>query len=141
MMGKVIAAEALRLQGTPFRLHGRSEVHGLDCIGLAAQCLAKAGIRCDVPTGYSIRGGSVGQISAAFRMTGFKALAANNEPLADGDIVVAAPDLVQLHLLIRASVTPAESGFIHAHAGLGRVVFAPDPCPWPIETIFRYQEV
>ena len=141
MIGGIIAAEALRLKDTPFRLHGRSEVHGLDCIGLVAQCLAKAGIRGDVPTGYSIRGGSVTQISSAFRTAGFKALAANNEPLADGDIMVAAPDLVQLHLLIRASVTPKENGFIHAHAGLGRVVFTPDPCPWPIKTIFRYQEV
>lgn len=34
---------------------------------------------------------------------------------------------VQPHLLI---VVPG--GFVHAHAGLGRVTFLPDPLLWPI---------
>ena len=52
---ETIAEMAMQLCGSDFRLHGRSADHGLDCIGLAAQCLAAADIPCEVPTGYSVR--------------------------------------------------------------------------------------
>lgn len=39
-----IVMAARGLIGVPFRLHGRSGAHGLDCIGLAALALLGAGL-------------------------------------------------------------------------------------------------
>jgi hypothetical protein len=39
----------------------------------------------------------------------------------------------QVHLL----VVGTRGDLIHAHAGLGRVVATPPPCPWPIERHWR----
>ncbi len=130
----IIAEMALQLCGTDFRLHGRSADHGLDCIGLAAQCLGAADMACDVPNGYSIRGGSAEQISEVMKLAGFDAVSPN-EALREGDIALARPSPIQWHLMIKT-----EGGFVHAHAGLGQVVFTPGPTQWPIEQIFRILE-
>ena len=45
----------------------------------------------------------------------------------DGDVVLAAVHPLQPHLLIAAP-----GGFVHAHAGLGRVTLMHAPLPWPI---------
>ncbi|GAA0488428.1 hypothetical protein GCM10009096_34200 [Parasphingorhabdus litoris] len=130
----MIAEMALQLCGSDFRLHGRSADHGLDCIGLAAQCLAAAGIQCDIPTGYSIRSGSVEQIEEAMSLAGFTALSPGN-PEQEGDIILVRPSPIQWHLMVKT-----EDGFVHAHAGLGQVVFTPGATQWPIEKIFRLTE-
>ena len=111
-----MADKAIALCGAPFCLHGRDEDSGLDCIGLAEQCLIAARFDCDVPNGYSIRGGS-------------------DSGLCEGDIILARPSPVQWHFLIRAG-----DGFVHAHAGLGKVVYSPGAAPWPIAAIFRLAE-
>ncbi|MEH6758324.1 MAG: peptidoglycan endopeptidase [Parasphingorhabdus sp.] len=120
--------------GTDFRLHGRDAEYGLDCIGLVAQCLGAADVACAVPTGYSIRGGSVEQIAEVMTLAGFAALP-HDEPLCDGDIVLVRPSPIQWHLMVKT-----EGGFVHAHAGFGHVVFTPGGAPWPIENIFRILE-
>ncbi len=130
----IIAAMALQLCGTDFRLHGRSADHGLDCVGLTAECLDAADITCDVPTGYSIRGGSAEQIEELMLLAGFAALPPNTS-LQEGDIVLVRPGPLQWHLMVKA-----EGGFVHAHAGLRQVVFAPGAVQWPIEIIFRIVE-
>lgn len=130
----MIAEMALQLCGSDFRLHGRSADHGLDCIGLAAQCLGAADISCDVPTGYSIRGGSAAQIEEVMLLAGFAALSAD-AALREGDIALARPSPVQWHLMVKT-----DGGFVHAHAGLGQVVFTPGPPQWPIAKIFRILE-
>lgn len=136
MPAEIIAERALQLCGSNFRLHGRSADHGLDCIGLVAQCLAAADVSCEVPTGYSIRGGSAEQIVAVMERAGFIVLSRDvghdKIPLCEGDIVLARPSPVQWHLMVRVS-----DGFVHAHAGLGRVVFTPGPAPWPVIKLFR----
>lgn len=129
-----IAEMALQLCGTDFHLHGRRADHGLDCIGLAAQCLGAADVICDVPTGYSIRGGSVAQISAVMTQAGFTAVPPS-ESLREGDIVLTRPGALQWHLMVKT-----DGGFVHAHAGLGQVVFTPGEAPWPIKQIFRILE-
>lgn len=131
---ETIAEMAMQLCGSDFRLHGRSADHGLDCIGLAAQCLSAADVSCEVPTGYSVRGGSIEQIAAVMEQAGFACLP-DDTPLCEGDIVLARPSPVQWHLMVRA-----EGGFVHAHAGLGQVVFTPGPAQWPITKIFRITE-
>ncbi|WP_422344857.1 peptidoglycan endopeptidase [Parasphingorhabdus sp.] len=130
----MIAEMALQLCGTDFRLHGRSAEHGLDCIGLTAQCLSAAELACDVPTGYSIRGGSLEQITGVMTLAGFTALAPA-EPMHEGDVILVRPSPVQWHLMIKT-----DGGFVHAHAGLGRVVHMPGDAQWPIEAIFRMLE-
>lgn len=130
----MIAEMALQLCGSDFRLHGRSADHGLDCVGLAVQCLGAADINCAVPTGYSIRGGSLEQISAVMRLAGFTGLP-SDEPPQEGDIVLVRPSPVQWHLMVKT-----QGGFVHAHAGLGQVVFTPGDPQWPPEAIFRILE-
>ncbi|MEP2103206.1 MAG: peptidoglycan endopeptidase [Parasphingorhabdus sp.] len=130
----MIAEMALQLCGADFRLHGRSPDHGLDCIGLAAQCLDAADMTCDIPTGYSIRGGSAEQIEDVMTLAGFAALAPDEAPK-EGDIVLVKPSPIQWHLMVKT-----EGGFVHAHAGLGQVVFTPGSAQWPIEKIFRIGE-
>lgn len=130
----MIAEMALQLCGTDFRLHGRDAEYGLDCIGLAAQCLGAADVACAVPTGYSIRAGSAEQITEVMTRAGFAALP-RDEPLCEGDIILVRPSPIQWHLMIKAG-----GGFVHAHAGLGQVVFTLGAAPWPIENIFRIAE-
>ena len=48
-----ISAQALALVGAPFRLHGRSEETGLDCVGLVALAVARSGVRVGALPGYS----------------------------------------------------------------------------------------
>jgi len=129
-----MADKAMALCGARFCLHGRDEETGLDCIGLAGQCLIAARFECDVPNGYSIRGGSERSIAEFMAETGFERFSPD-APLCEGDIVLVRPSPVQWHFLIRA-----DNGFVHAHAGLGRVVYCPGAAPWPIVSIFRLAE-
>ena len=129
-----VAKKALSLCGAEFRLHGRDVEQGLDCVGLAEQCLHAADAVDGVPNGYSIRGGSEEAINAFMASTGFERFAPATA-LCEGDLVLVRPSPVQLHFMIRA-----QNGFVHAHAGLGKVVFCPGDPPWPIVAIFRLRE-
>lgn len=112
---------ALAFVGVPFRLHGRDPVHGLDCVGLVAAAMAAQGLNPVAPNGYRLRIGDIGPwLSAA-------AASQLREVDQGGDIALALVAPLQPHLLIMA-----DGGFVHAHAGLGRVTFAPGPVPWPI---------
>jgi len=128
----VIAEAAMKLCGADFHLHGRDAEHGLDCIGVAAQCLDAAGIDCDVPSGYSIRSGTIDHFSQTMKLAGFEDISPK-QALVEGDIILARVSPVQLHMLIRAS-----DGFVHAHAGLGKVAYSPGEAPWPIVRVFRF---
>jgi hypothetical protein len=129
-----MAEKAMSLCGAAFRLHGRDEQCGLDCIGLADQCLAAAGVDCQMPNGYSIRGGSGEAINEFMADTGFNRFPPETK-MSEGDFVLVRTSPVQWHFLIRA-----QNGFVHAHAGLGKVVFCPGDAPWPIVSIFRLKE-
>ena len=131
---EAMADKAMSLCGARFCLHGRDAGTGLDCIGLAEQCLIAADCPGDVPNGYSIRGGSEQAIAKFMTETGFERFAPES-PLCEGDIVLVRPSPVQWHFLVRAG-----DGFVHAHAGLGKVVHCPGAAPWPIVSIFRLVE-
>ena len=116
-LGDRIAAEALALLGTKFRLHGRDEQTGLDCIGLVKLALerARGGYAAAAPLGYALRNSEIAQhLSVADR--------AGLEPatgaVGSGDILLTAPGPAQHHLLIAAG----GNQFVHAHAGLRKVV-------------------
>jgi hypothetical protein len=122
-MADRIVAAARDLVGTRFRLHGRSAERGLDCVGLAAVALARAGHVGEPPHEYGLRSGDVAR---AERWLAQAALCRVEKGRA-GDLLLARPGPLQLHVMI---VTP--KGHVHAHAGLGRVVEMPGGSPWPV---------
>jgi hypothetical protein len=118
------AERARALVGTRFRPQGRDS-NGLDCIGVV---LATFGIPTDdVPRDYQLRGGRkqelIDRLDKAFRKV--------RKPKA-GDVMLMqlAPD--QLHFAVRTA-----AGFVHAHAGLRRVVETPGEPEWPVIGTYR----
>lgn len=127
-VGERIAAEALILVGTPFRLRGRDPQTGLDCVGLAMTAFGRAGLRVIEPPSYRLRGTSRERAEAFLRLAGL--MPAETERA--GDLILTQSGPMQLHLMIRAN-----AGFVHAHAGLGRVVLMPGPIPTPALSLWR----
>jgi len=117
-----IAAAAVAAVGTRFRLHGRG-TDGLDCVGLVALALRAGGYSGAVPSGYSLRGGDWGLLDRVLERV------AEAEP---GDVLVMAVGPGQIHLGIRTA-----GGFVHADAGLRRVVERPGMPPWPLIGVWR----
>lgn len=114
-----IVAAARAMVGVPFRLHGRSAT-GVDCVGLAVLALGQDGAG---PVAYGLRSGEVG---LAERWLGAAGLVRVDKGL-PGDLALVRPGPLQLHLMI---LVPG--GFVHAHAGLRRVVEMPGASPWPV---------
>lgn len=119
------AAEAERLAGTPFRLHGRDPATGLDCLGLACCALDRAGLRCVSPAGYSLRSIAIERQLACVALSGF---AAAEGAIERGDMVLVRPGPAQHHLLVAL----AHDRFVHAHAGLRRVSLQTGLSGWPV---------
>ena len=117
-----VAEAALRAVGTRFRLHGRG-AEGLDCVGLVALALRAGGYSGAVPSGYSLRGGDWGLLDRLLVRV------VEAEP---GDVLVMAVGPGQIHLGIRTV-----GGFVHADAGLRRVVERPGMPPWPLIGVWR----
>lgn len=130
MSGSTLAAAAERLVGTRFVLHGRDPAHGLDCVGLVAASLATIGRPVSAPVGYRLRQTAIQPLLNAAAECGLVDAVGPAEP---GDVLLVRPGPAQLHLLIAATA----GGFVHAHAGLGRVVLAPAPLGWPVEHHWR----
>jgi cell wall-associated NlpC family hydrolase len=128
--GASLATAAEALVGTPFRLHGRDVARGLDCLGLVAAALAAIGRPIETPSGYSIRRLEIGRFLALASRAG---LIETRDLPHPGDVFLVRPGPAQHHLVIAASAR----SFVHAHAGLGRVVNTPAPLPWPIERQWR----
>ena len=113
------------LIGTPFRLHGRDPATGLDCVGVAALVFGVS----DVPRGYSVRtadGLSVAGLIDAAGLTRVR-----REARA-GDLVLLKSGPAQCHLVVMT-----DAGFVHADAGVGRVVETPGRLPWPVIAIWE----
>jgi murein DD-endopeptidase / murein LD-carboxypeptidase len=120
-------SRAISQLGVSFRLHGRLPDIALDCIGLAGHAA-----EFPVPSDYALRGDFEPRISAFLEQVGFAACEPNT-PEAAGNIVLAQTAPNQLHIMIAV-----QGGFVHAHAGLRRVVLMPVPGPWPI--LRRWQD-
>ena len=119
-MGMDYAERARALVGTRFRLQGRG-IGGLDCVGLVT---ATFGIEpSDVRRNYSLRGIDraelEAELSARFRRV-------PSRSIMSGDVLLMSLDTDRFHLGIRT-----ETGFVHAHAGIGRVVETPGFPEWP----------
>jgi murein DD-endopeptidase / murein LD-carboxypeptidase len=115
-----IAARAIHCLRTPFRLYGRTPGIALDCVGLAGF----AARLDDLPSEYTLRGKFIGKISAYMEQY---AHCLCHGSLSSGDIVLVGCGPRQQHLMVKVS-----NGWVHAHAGLGRVVHMAGPSPWPV---------
>jgi lipoprotein Spr len=120
------AERARALVGTRFRLQGRGE-HGLDCIGLviAAFGLDAREFRRD----YRLHGQHPRELETGLAAY-FRRVAPHGARA--GDVMLMAVDEQQLHLGVKT-----ELGFVHAHAGIGRVVETPGAPDWPVLGIYR----
>ncbi len=120
-----IVAAARGCVGARFRLHGRDPALGLDCAGLAAHATGLA-----APSGYALRGGDPRAIAVRVTAAGARPI-----PLAAagaGDLLLLGPGPAQVHLAVLT-----DAGFIHAHAGLRRVVETPGAPVWPVLGAWR----
>jgi cell wall-associated NlpC family hydrolase len=130
--GAALAAAAAGFTGTAYRLHGRDPETGLDCVGLVAAALERCGWSPNVPRGYRLQAVSVDALLGFAAANGF-ARNGIDLPLAPGELVLVRPSPLQAHLVIACGAR----GFIHAHAGLRRVVRESGEVPWPIDMRWR----
>ncbi|MXP40056.1 peptidoglycan endopeptidase [Altererythrobacter soli] len=129
---RAFAAAAEGLVGTPFRFRGRDAATGLDCVGLVAAALRAAGRTVPAVPAYSMRQRDFGAQLGSAVLAGFLEAGGAAEA---GDLLLVRAGPGQVHLL----VVGTGCKLIHAHAGLGRVVATPPPCPWPIERHWRLE--
>lgn len=120
------AAAAESLLGASFRLGGRNPATGIDCVGLVTCALGTD----DAPVGYRLRNSAIGHHLAFAARAGF---IPTNVPSKRGDLILASPGPAQHHLLVAL----APERFVHAHAGLRRVVLHTGPLPWPERARWR----
>lgn len=123
-------ARAKALLGVRFRPQGRSPLDGLDCVGVAAAVFALPARA--VPADYPLRGGNPPDTEA--RIAGYFVRLAAAETRA-GDLLLVETGPAQLHVVILTS-----DGFIHADAGLRRVVEVPGAVPWRVLSAWRHRE-
>lgn len=124
-----IVARARSAVGARFRPQGRTIERGLDCIGVVATAIGMEPDRA--PDDYHPGGGDPEGADRAFRVCGFARLAEDQVEAGDVLLVRSAP--TQLH-----AVVLTRGGYIHAHAGLRRVVETPGAVPWPVISAWRF---
>ncbi|MDE2435546.1 MAG: hypothetical protein KGM49_04740 [Sphingomonadales bacterium] len=129
-----LADAAQGMVGSRFRLHGRDPATGLDCVGLLAASLAACGVPAWLPTGYPLR---LMSLEGWMPDTGAMRLSTVNGPAEPGDVVIVAPGPAQYHLAIAGR----DGGWIHAHAGLRRVVHSACLPDGPIVGHWRFAPV
>ena len=130
-IGERVAARARALVGVRFRPQGRDPATGLDCVGTAA--LAAGMDPARVRRDYALRGQRLAQIEHDLCELGCQPVAAGEgEP---GDVAVCDAGPAQFHLIVLTG-----DSFVHADAGLRRVVERPLPVPWPVAGLWRLVE-
>ena len=134
MTGAELARAAEALVGAPFRLHGRDPASGLDCVGVLAAALKGCGRSAVLPNGYALRNRVLPDLAGFVAESGFVPVAGDAAP-GDVQLVQAGPG--QFHLLIALG----EGCFVHAHAGLRRVVCSKPAPDWPIIAHWRLAPV
>ena len=124
------ACEVDALVGSPFRLYGRDPATGIDCIGLVLCALANAGIGMALPCQYRLRNTDISPFLAFADRLGLERV--NAHPTG-GDIRLVEIAPTQFHLL----ALNQDRQFVHAHAGLRRVVRQTAVPHWPVRAHWR----
>lgn len=122
-LSEAIASAALALIGTPYRRNGRDPLTGLDCIGVVCAALAATGHRGTFPTRSTLRRRTLPCLETLARQAGLLPVSGATKT---GDIVLVRCSPVQWHALVAVS----SSRFVHAHAGLRRVVLSVEDPSW-----------
>lgn len=128
--GIALAGAARALIGTPFRPGGRDPATGLDCFGVLHAALIGIGIEPALPADYRLRKLALPALEPWLAVNGL--VPASGLPIA-GDILLLRCGPAQPHCVIltpRSFLIPR--GFVHAHAGLRRVVETPGSPPDPL---------
>lgn len=126
-MGISYADRAKALIGCRFRPQGRSAHTGLDCLGLILETFdiaadaARAEYRLRGDHGRELRRG----LLAYFRRI-------SKRQLRSGDLLLLRVAADQLHLAVTSG-----AGFVHADAGLRKVVETPGEPRWPVIAMYR----
>ena len=128
------AKSAEALEGCPFRLHGRDPQYGLDCVGVVLCALQGTGLTAPAPDAYALRNSSIARFLPLFEITGFVPV---KDSIITGDLLVVQPGPGQFHCVIALG----HARFIHAHAGIGRVVIQNGPLAWPFVQLWRLDPV
>ena len=124
-IGDRYAELARALVGCPFRPQGRDAGSGLDCVGLVAEVF---GIPPEVlARDYRLRGDHEERLQAELRRY-FRPVVATST----GDVLLFEVADDQLHLAVKT-----RGGFVHADAGLRRVVETPGEPPWTLLRAYR----
>ena len=118
MEGDRLAKAAEDLVGCRFRLRGRDPATGLDCVGVVAAALGKLGRSAAFPQNYALRNRDIDRAFALAPCCGL--IEANGEQRA-GDVILLEVGVCQYHVAICV-----KGGFVHAHAGLRKVVRSPE---------------
>lgn len=129
-LGNAVAVAARELAGVRFRPQGRDPAFGLDCVGLVVAALARVGIRIEARRDYPQRGGDPAAVAGLIDDAGLRRIAST--AAGSGDIVLVEAGPAQLHLAVLTS-----GGFVHADAGLRRVVEVPGRPVWPVIGAWR----
>lgn len=130
MSGVALAEAARALVGVPYRRDGRDPATGLDCVGVIAAALAAIGRTPALPLRSTLRRREPPDLSAIatgaglFRVTG---------GITAGDVLLVRCGAVQWHALVAIT----EARFVHAHAGLRRVVLGPADPAWATAAHWR----
>jgi len=125
--GSCLLAAARSLIGVRFRAQGRDPALGLDCVGLVAVALARAGAEVTLPRDYRLRRGTLPPLALP---PGLVAC----DGARPGDVLLLRVSPAQLHLALRA-----ERGLLHADNVAGRVVERPGEAPWPLVAAWRWR--
>lgn len=113
--GVRLAAAAESLVGVPFRLQGRDPATGLDCVGVVGEALRRCGRQAVLPRGYGLR---MSDVAPLLHFANASGLEPAGGTIAAGDIVLVHLNGLQPHLLVALD----RDAYVHAHAGLRRVV-------------------
>ena len=123
------AERARALVGTRFRPQGRDS-NGIDCVGVALATYAI--LPGSVRRNYAMRGDHEAEARASL-CRDFRRVSPAR--LRSGDLLLIRVAVDQVHFGVRTG-----AGFVHAHAGLRRVVETPGMPQWPLIGVYRKRE-
>ncbi|MDQ3247071.1 MAG: peptidoglycan endopeptidase [Pseudomonadota bacterium] len=121
------ADRAKALVGCRFRPQGRNARTGLDCLGVVLETF---GIAADAARAdYLFRGDHGGELKSGL-LVYFRRISMRQ--LRSGDLLLLRAAADQFHLAVKS-----DAGFIHADAGLRKVVETPGAPRWPVIAMYR----
>ena len=135
---QAIVAAVRACIGTRFRSQGRVPGLALDCVGVALVAAQAAGlVLANLPL-YQLGGDNEALIDTLLARAGLQRVTAP----AAGDVWLFAPAPGQRHLAVQVDNMPrgsrADTQFVHAHAGVGRVVESPADPAWALLGSYRF---